>query len=102
MMVQPHGSAQRENRREQVDRLFAVLSEEVSKNAPPHVGRWEPAWKVVRGPTNRLLDAAEEYTAERIGRDELLRAAREVRHAWWEAAALFKQAQREAPAEAVA
>lgn len=95
--MQPDAMSERDRRREQVKRLFAVLSAEVSRNAPPHIGHWGPAWEVVEGPSSRLLDATEEYITERIGKDDLLLVAREVRHSWWEAAALYKQAQREAP-----
>lgn len=90
--MQPNAISERDRRREQVKRLFAVLSAEVSRNAPIGIGHWGPAWEVVEGPSSRLLDATEEYIAERIGKDELLQVAREVRHSWWEAAALFKQA----------
>ena len=98
MTITHETTSDREARREQVKRLFSVLSEEVSRNAPPHLGQWGPAWEVVEGPSSRLLDATEEYIAGCIEKHELLRTAREVRHAWWEAAALFKQAQREPPA----
>ena len=76
----------------QVRNLLKALSAEVSEASPAGIGLWPPLGSVVDAPANRLFDTAAQYIEEQADREELLRAAREVRHAWWEAAALFKQA----------
>ena len=90
--------AEREKRANQVERLYRSMSEELTRTIPREVSAWPPAWPVIEPPAYRMFETGHAYAEGRTDRTELLRVAREVRHAWWEAAALYKQAQREAPA----
>lgn len=75
--------------------LLSALSAEVASTSPAGLGKWLSLGTVVDAPADRLFDCGFAYVEGRAEREELLRAAREVRHSWWKAAALFKQAQRE-------
>ena len=79
-------------RSRQVRNLLKALSAEVSETSPAGIGLWPPLGSVVDAPANWLFDTAAQYIEEQADREDVLRAVREVRHAWWEAAALFKQA----------
>ena len=85
-------------RESQLERLYRDLSEEVSKDAPVGIGTWPPLGEIVDPAAHRLFEAGTSYVEARVDREELLRAARELRHSWWLAAALYRQAERETPA----
>ena len=73
--------------------------------SPEGLGHWEPAWELVAGPSDRLLDALAEWEAEDspATRSEVEAASTALVRAWAEAARRWKEAGRppiETPSDA--
>jgi hypothetical protein len=83
---------ERKQRDRQCERIYRALSREVMRTVPREVAHHPPAWPVVEPPVHRLFEVARAYTERRQDRQALLRAAREVRHAWTYAAAMYERA----------
>ena len=74
-------------RRERSGELCRILSDHVRQVARPGLGRWEPAWEIVEGPSRRFLEALEawERTGDERQMDRAKALAIQVRDAWMEA-----------------
>lgn len=71
-------------RRERSRKLCRIVSERIGEIASPGLGRWDPAWEIVRESSVRLLDAlaAWERTGEEAAMDRAKDVAVEVVQAW--------------------
>ena len=80
-----------ENRREAGTRLCRQLSVRIGRKVTPGLGRWEPAWPFVAGPSNAFMDALARW--EETGTDSDLAALdgayRALAIAWIEAERQF-------------
>ena len=80
-------------RRERSRTLCRIVSERIGEIASPGLGRWDPAWEIVREPSARLLEALAGW--ERTGDEEAMDRAKavavEVVQAWREAERAFRK-----------
>lgn len=69
-----------------------AVAERVRAVTPPGLGHWDPAWDIVRGPTDRFLDALDAWLEEdtRGTRDTLQMAVDSLVGAWRNAAGHWK------------
>ena len=74
--------------------MLSALAAEVSQTSPAGIGTWPPLGDLVDPPIDRLSDIGTEYVEGRADREDVLRAVREVRHSWWEAASLYRATKR--------
>lgn len=78
-------------RRDRATELCRRLATDVARVAPPGLGTWEPAWKIISDPSDRFLDLLNEWEA--TGTPELRPAISEaydaVVAAWTDAASRY-------------
>ena len=72
-----------------------ILSKHVRRETTRTLGQWDPAWEIVRAPSERFLAAVQAF--ERTGRESDMDRAKElalrVRDAWREAGRLYQGSQ---------
>jgi len=84
----------KDQREEHGRAICGKVTAQVARISPPGLGRWEPTWKLVEGPSDRFLDALDRWveadTPERRAAVQV--AADQLLLAWTEAAGRFRLA----------
>ena len=83
-------------RRERSRKLCRLLSERIGEVTPPGLGRWDPAWERVRGPSTRFLDALGRWEAsgQEDDMDRAKALALDVLEAWKQAERKYRDLDR--------
>ena len=80
-----------ESRALEADQAIRLLTERITQESPPGIGRWQIAWDMVEGASEALFRAEKAYIKGTIHRESFLQSLNDLLEAWRSAIRLFER-----------